>query len=350
MRGKALGWYLLLASVLTMMLSASLHAQETPADDDESVDPEFRQWLQTLIAEARDRGIEERIIRDVLEPVTPIPSVVDDDRSQAEFEESLSEYLERRVTDWRIETGRQRFENHRQLLREITAEYGVPGRFLVAIWGIETNYGNYTGGTDVVRALVTLAYDPRRSDYFRQELFGALRILQEGHIQAQDMQGSWAGAMGQSQFMPSSFLDHAVDHDGDGRRDIWNSEADVLASIANYLRANGWQRGYTWGREVTLPDDFSMARWEQEDFSDSCSVLRHHTVQRPLNAWQADGVRRASGADLPDSDVPAAIVRPDGAEGPAFAVYDNFRAILRYNCANSYGLAVARLADRISGQ
>lgn len=351
MRGKALGWYLLLAVVLNLMLSASLHAQEAQSAEPAAEDPEFRQWLRELIDEARERGIDEAIIEQVLVPVTPIPEVVDNDRSQAEFVETLEEYIERRVTDWRISEGRERMARHRDLLRRVTGEYGVPGRFIVAIWGIETNYGNFTGGTDVVRALATLAYDPRRSDYFRRELFGALRILQEGHVQPGDMQGSWAGAMGQSQFMPSSFLDHAVDFNGDGRRDIWGSEADVFASIANYLDNAGWQSGYTWGREVTLPEDYQqqVGQWQQENFEDSCSVLREHTVQRPLNQWQADGVRRADGSDLPDSDVPASIIQPDGEQGAAFAVYDNFRAILRYNCANSYALAVARLADHFIG-
>lgn len=351
MRGKALpAWYLLLVVVLNMMLSASLHAQES-ADEDESADPEFREWLRDLIGEARERGIDESIIEQVLVPVTPIDSVLSNDRNQAEFVESLSEYLERRVTDWRIETGRERIARHRELLRQVTSEYGVPGRFIVAIWGIETNYGNFTGGTDVVRALATLAYDPRRSDYFRRELFGALEILQQGHIEPADMQGSWAGAMGQSQFMPSSFLDHAVDFDEDGRRDIWGSHADVFASIANYLDNSGWRTGYTWGREVTLPDDYQerARQWRQEDFDDSCSALREHTIQRPLNEWQADGVRRADGSDLPDSEVPASIIQPDGEEGPAFAVYDNFRALLRYNCADNYALAVARLADSFIG-
>lgn len=310
-------------------------------------DAEFQAWLQVLIAEARERGISDRIIEQALIPVTPIPQVVSNDRNQAEFVETLDQYLEKRVTDWRIQNGRTRLTRHSDLLEQVAAEYGVPARIIVAIWGIETNYGNFTGGTDVIRALVTLAYDPRRADYFRRELFSALDILQQGHIDHGSMKGSWAGAMGQSQFMPSSFLSYAVDFDGDGRRDIWTTEADVFASIANYLKNAGWRAGELWGREVTLPSDYHQraSQWSQGDVSYSCSVLRRHTVQMPVTDWQMAGVRRADGAPLPASDIPASVVLPDGEGGRAFLTYPNFRAILRYNCANNYALAVAKLAD-----
>jgi membrane-bound lytic murein transglycosylase B len=317
------------------------------AQSAENVDAEFDQWLQVLISEAQERGISQAIIEQALANVTPIPQVVSNDRNQAEFVETLAQYLEKRVTDWRIQTGRARLAQHRSLLDEIAREYGVPARFIVAIWGIETNYGNFTGGTDVIRALVTLAYDPRRADYFRRELFSALDILQEGHIDHANMKGSWAGAMGQSQFMPSSFLNHAVDYDGDGRRDIWTTEADVFASIANYLKDAGWQPGQRWGRQVSLPPDYQQRadQWSQGEVSYSCSVLRRHTIQQPVDQWQLAGVRQHNGADLPQSDIPGSIVLPDGDAGPAFLTYPNFRAILRYNCANNYALAVATLAD-----
>lgn len=310
-------------------------------------DQDFQVWLQALILEAREAGISESIIEQALVPVTPIPQVVSNDRNQAEFVETLDEYLEKRVTAWRINTGRERLRRHRDLLDQVATEYGVPARVIVAIWGIETNYGSFTGGTDVIRALVTLAYDPRRAAYFRRELMSALQILQDGHIEHANMRGSWAGAMGQSQFMPSSFLNYAVDFDGDGRRDIWTTEADVFASIANYLREAGWQPGQLWGREVRLPGDYhdKAEQWQQGDVSYSCSVLRRHTVQLPLTEWQAAGVQRADGTDLPQSDIAASIILPDGPSGRAFVTYPNFRAILRYNCANNYALAVARLAD-----
>lgn len=314
---------------------------------DESPDPAFQQWLQALIEEARQAGIPESIIEQALVPVTPIPQVVANDRNQAEFVETLAMYLEKRVTAWRINTGRERLARHADILEQVSAQYGVSPRVIVAIWGIETNYGSFTGGTDVIRALVTLAYDPRRAAYFRGELLAALQILKEGHISHPDMKGSWAGAMGQSQFMPSSFRDFAVDFDGDGRRDIWTTEADVFASIANYLAAAGWREGERWGREVQVPADYHAraGQWQQGDTAYSCSVLRRHTVQLPVNEWQMQGVRQINGADLPAADIPASIVFPDGEAGQAFLTYPNFRAILRYNCANNYALAVARLAD-----
>lgn len=336
-----------LVFVMLTLFSITAFPADESANPTTNPDPEFQQWLQTLITEARAAGISESIIEQALIPVTPIPQVVANDRNQAEFVETLAMYLEKRVTDWRINTGRDRLARHADVLEQVSAQYGVSARVIVAIWGIETNYGSFTGGTDVVRALVTLAYDPRRADYFRGELLAALQILQDGHITHADMKGSWAGAMGQSQFMPSSFRDFAVDFDGDGRRDIWTTEADVFASIANYLAGAGWREGERWGREVQLPDDYHARadQWQQADAAHSCSVLRRHTVQLPVNEWQMHGVRQVSGADLPAADIPASIVFPDGAEGQAFLTYPNFRAILRYNCANNYALAVATLAD-----
>ncbi len=311
----------------------------------------FEDWLAIVIAEAREQGIREDIIQQALVPVTPIPQVISNDRSQAEFTETFEQYLEKRVTQWRIDTGRARLAQHRELLEQVGAHYGVEPRFIVAFWGIETNYGNFTGGTDVIRALVTLAYDPRRADYFRRELFSALQILNEGHITHADMKGSWAGAMGQSQFMPSSFVKYAQDFDGDGRRDIWTTPADVFASIAQYLKAAEWRDDQTWGREVQLPADYQAraGEWAQPPAQHSCSVVRHHTQMLPLAQWQQIGVRRIDGSDLPTNDFTASIIQPDGPEGRAFLTYQNFRAILRYNCANNYALSIGHLADRLAG-
>ncbi|MEY3668025.1 MAG: hypothetical protein RL572_1565 [Pseudomonadota bacterium] len=311
----------------------------------------FEDWLAIVVAEAREQGIREDIIQQALVPVTPIPQVISNDRSQAEFTETFEQYLEKRVTQWRIDTGRARLAQHRELLEQVGAHYGVEPRFIVAFWGIETNYGNFTGGTDVIRALVTLAYDPRRADYFRRELFSALQILNEGHIAHADMKGSWAGAMGQSQFMPSSFVQYAQDFDGDGRRDIWTTPADVFASIAQYLKAADWRDDQTWGREVQLPADYQAraSQWLQPPAQHSCSVVRHHTQMLPLAQWQQIGVRRIDGSDLPGNDFLASIILPDGPEGRAFLTYQNFRAILRYNCANNYALSIGHLADRLAG-
>lgn len=334
--------YLLLA-LLSVTISVSSSAQEPQV--------EFQQWLDAVILEARDRGIREDIIGEALTGVTPIPQVVNNDRNQAEFTETFEQYLEKRVTSWRIDTGRARLRENRELLARVGEYYGVDPRFIVAFWGIETNYGSFTGGTDVIRALVTLAYDPRRAAYFRAELFSALEILNEGHISHAQMKGSWAGAMGQSQFMPSSFLQFAQDFDGDGKRDIWNSKADVFASIAQYLKAAQWDDKQTWGREVQLPADYHARaeQWRQPPTEYSCSVLRHHSIQMPLQAWQEIGVRRADGSALPTQDFMASIVLPDGESGRAFITYTNFRAILKYNCANNYALSIGHLADSFIG-
>lgn len=333
----------LLFLVFSVGIHARVHAQEPQI--------EFQDWLAAVIVEAREQGIREEIIEQALGSVTPIPQVISNDRNQAEFTETFEQYREKRVTQWRIDTGRARLREHHELLQRVSAHYGVEPRFIVAFWGVETNFGSFTGGTDVVRALVTLAYDPRRADYFRRELFGALQILNEGHITHADMKGSWAGAMGQSQFMPTSFLRYAEDFDGDGKRDIWNSEADVFASIANYLKGANWRGDQTWGREVSLPADYHAraGQWQQPPTDYSCSVLRNHTVQLPLRDWQEIGVRRADGSDLPGNDFLASIVLPDGESGRAFITYDNFRAILSYNCANNYALSIGHLADRYLG-
>ena len=333
----------IVVAILSLTISVNSLAQEPQI--------EFKDWLATLIVEARERGIREEIIDEALRGVTPIPQVVTSDRNQAEFTETFEQYLEKRVTKWRIDTGRARLQEHHELLARVSEHYGVEPRFIVAFWGIETNYGSFTGGTDVVRALATLAYDPRRADYFRRELFSALEILNEGHISHADMKGSWAGAMGQSQFMPSSFMEFAQDFDGDGRRDIWNSEADVFASIAQYLKAAQWDNEQTWGREIKLPENYlqQASQWEQAPTEYSCSVLRKHTVQRSLQDWQASGVRRADGSDLPSNELMASIVLPDGENGRAFITYGNFRAILKYNCANNYALSIGHLADYFIG-
>ncbi len=333
----------ILLALLALTFGTKGFAQEPQID--------FQEWLTALIVEAREQGVREDIIQQALSAVTPIPQVIDNDRNQAEFKETFEEYLVKRVTPWRIDTGRARLRENRDLLARVGEQYGVDPRFIVAFWGMETNYGSFTGGTDVIRALVTLAYDPRRAAYFRRELLSALQILNEGHISHTDMKGSWAGAMGQSQFMPSSFLQYAQDFDGDGKRDIWNSKADVFASIAQYLKAAEWDDAQTWGREVTLPADYHARaeQWRQPPQEYSCSVLRNHTMQLPLQQWQEIGVRRADGSDLPTNNLVASIVLPDGEDGRAFLTYGNFRAILRYNCANNYALSIGHLADSFSG-
>ena len=241
--------------------------------------------------------------------------------------------------------GRELARQHRTLLARIENKYEVQRRFLLAIWGIETRYGRVTGNVPVFQALATLAWEPRRSLFFRGELFDALTMVSRGHIEASTMTGSWAGAMGQPQFMPSSYLKYAEDFDGDGRRDIWRSTGDALASIANYLEEWNWDDEFTWGREVRVTPA-ARARIAQETTrrADGCYAMRNMTARIPLDDWQQMGVRRIDGRPLPTSDVKAGLVDTDTR---SFLVYENYDAILRYNCAHYYALTVALLADQI---
>jgi membrane-bound lytic murein transglycosylase B len=298
---------------------------------------EFDVWLDGVRTEAAGRGISENIIAVALTGIVPIPRIIELDRAQPEFTLTFEQYLERVVPGSRVAKGRQMLDANRALLDEVGAAYGVQPRFIVALWGIETDFGRLTGGFSVVEALATLAYDGRRSEFFRKELFDALQILNEGHISPAAMTGSWAGAMGQSQFMPSSFLGYAEDYDRDGRRDIWTTKADVFASAANYLASYGWASDQTWGREVRLPAAFDPALIGLE-------------VKRSLTQWQSLGVRRADGSSLPVRDMTGSIVLPDGEGGRAFLVYGNFETILRWNRSTYFGIAVGRLADRIAGR
>jgi membrane-bound lytic murein transglycosylase B len=297
---------------------------------------DFPSWLEGLRQEARAKGIREATLHEALDNLEPIPRIIELDRRQPEFTQTFWRYLDARVTEARIERGRTLLETHRELLDRIEKRYGVQPRFLVAFWGLETNFGDYLGSFPVIGSLATLAYDPRRSDFFRAELLAALSIIDEGSISAPNMLGSWAGAMGQTQFMPSTFVRFAVDADGDGRRDIWFSLPDVFASAANFLSESGWQRDKSWGREVTLPSDFDLE-------------LTGLEVEKSLTAWQVLGVRKSNGEDLPRANIKGSVILPAGRFGPAFLVYNNYHTILQWNRSDLYAIAVGYLADRIAG-
>lgn len=300
----------------------------------------FAEWLDGLKTEARGRGVSDDILRRALPSAAPIKRVIELDRRQPEGTVTYKQYIDRRVSATRITRGRKLLREHGALLAEVGARYGVQPRFIVALWGLETNFGSYTGGFPVVQALATLAWDPRRSRYFRGEALNALDILQQGHITPENMKGSWAGAMGQSQFMPSSFLRYAEDFNGDGRRDIWTSLPDVFASAANYLKNAGWRDDRTWGREVVLPAGFDLSLGNPKP------RLKNG---RSIAQWQALGVRRPGGADLPArGDLTAWIVLPNrGRASPAYMVYSNYRSVLRWNRSNYFGLSVGLLSDRL---
>ena len=296
---------------------------------------DFQIWLGKLRVEAEGKGISQSVLDEALAGIQPIPRVIELDRRQPEFTLTFTQYRDRVVPQSRIKKGRVKYQENRDLLEEIGGKIGVQPRFIVALWGIETDFGRVTGGFKVIPALATLAHDGRRSAFFRKELLNALQILHEGHIAPKEMMGSWAGAMGQSQFMPSSFLAHAVDYDGDGRRDIWTTRPDVFASAANYLAKSGWRADQTWGREVKLPRDFDFA-------------LADLKVRKPIGGWQALGVRQPDGGDLPTRQLSASIVLPEkGKMSPAYLVYSNYRTTLRWNRSTYFALAVGLLSDGI---
>ena len=320
----------LMAGLLALLLPAG-------AATAQSEDARFLAWLEVLRADALAGGISPGILERSLTDVAPIPRIIELDRHQPETTITFEKYQARIVNATRIKNGRARLAKHRALLDEIGERFGVQPRFIVALWGIETNFGQFTGGFPVVDALATLAYDGRRSQYFRGELLKALQILDEGHIAPEEMKGSWAGAMGQAQFMPSSFLNFAHDYNGDGAKDIWNTQEDVFASAANYLKGVGWRDDITWGRKVMLPAGFD-------------ATLISLDVVKPLGDWQQLGVRRTDGSDLPGRNITGSILRPGGENGEAFLVYDNYRAILRWNRSHYFAMAVGQLSDRIAGR
>ncbi|NRA82286.1 MAG: lytic murein transglycosylase [Gammaproteobacteria bacterium] len=331
------------ASVLTVSLSVAASFPSYAAELN------FDQWLKELRIEAADKGISASIIKAALTDIKPYPKAIKSDRAQPEFKRTFVNYSTKRLSDWRINTGIKKRKQHQQLLNKVAKEYGVQPRFILSFWGLETNYGSYTGNNDIIRSLATLAFDKRRAAYFRKELFNALTILDEGHIKLEDMKGSWSGAMGQGQFMPSSFLRFAQDFDGDGKKDIWHNQGDVFASIANYLRHFGWNDQQTWGRQVTLPDN---AKTWLDDVKalkpeKGCRALRVHTDKLTLAQWNDLGIRRLNTGELPNVDLQATLILPDGINGPAFLTYDNYRTILRYNCANSYAITIGLLADKL---
>ena len=296
----------------------------------------FDEWCQKLRVEALNQGIRAEIFDVAFAGVEPIRRVIELDRNQPEFSMTFDQYLSRVISDKRIQEGRQKFSQNQKILAEISQKFGVQSRFIVALWGIETGYGRHTGGFPVIASLATLAFDGRRSSFFRKELLIALNILNKGHITPERMKGSWAGAMGQNQFMPSSFFHRAIDYDGDGKRDIWTSKPDVFASTANYLRASGWRDDITWGRAVLLPDNFDLK-------------LTGRKIKKPIGQWQALGVRLPGGGDLPKRQLNSSIMLPDkGNRRPAFLIYDNFEAILKWNRSDFFAIAVGTLADRIA--
>jgi len=295
----------------------------------------FEKWLGGVHREARQKGVKPATLDVALRGIRPIPRVIALSKRQPEFTLTLDRYLKIVLSNERIEKGRKHYAEHQALLRRVGRAHGVQPQYIVALWGIETKYGAIMGGFPVVGALATLAYQGGRRRFFRSELINALKILDQGHITPDRMVGSWAGAMGQNQFMPSSFLAYAVDGNGDRRRDIWGTLPDVFASSANYLRRVGWRRGESWGREVRLPAGFNRS-------------LVNRRKRISVAAWKRLGVRRTDGGALPTSSIRGRIIMPTRHGGRAFLVYQNFRVIKRWNNSDYFAIAVGMLADRVA--
>lgn len=321
-------------------LTASLRPVPRPAHGAHrvaAVNPRFEVWLGAFQRRAVSQGISQTTLDRALSGVTQDPDIIRRDRNQAEFSKPIWEYLDSAVSDQRIADGRKALERHRRVLDRIEARYGVEKEVVVAVWGLETSFGSFRGSSPTIRSLATLAFDGRRAEFFETQLLAALQILQAGDVRPEAMTGSWAGAMGHTQFMPTSYLEHAVDFDGDGRRDIWSDDpTDALASTAAYLARFGWTKGQPWGVEVRLPAGFDYAQASRD-------------ITRLPSGWAALGVRAADGRAIADHG-PASILLPAGSGGVALMIFGNFSVIERYNGADAYVIGIGHLSDRLAGQ
>jgi membrane-bound lytic murein transglycosylase B len=322
-------------------LSASAQTPQTnsspapAATGDAERDQRFARWVAEFSTTARAAGISEATLQSAFSDIRFLPRVTELDGTQPEFTRAVWDYLDSAVSAQRVARGQDKLLQSRPAIDAAAARYGVPAEILVAIWGMESNYGSNVGDIPTIDALATLGFEGRREAWARGQLLAALKILQNGDIDRAQMVGSWAGAMGQTQFLPSNFLAYAVDADGDGRRDIWGNVPDVMASTANFLASARWQAGQPWGLEVRLPPGFDFALADADE-------------RRPASAWANLGVQSMTGALLP-ALADSAILLPAGARGPAFLVGPNFRTILRYNNSTSYALAVSLLAQALAG-
>ncbi len=297
---------------------------------------DFDTCLVELKQKAKDAGISDQTIDKALGQASYVARVIELDQKQPEFSQSFDNYFTKRVTDWRVQEGRRLLKENRQLLTQLQAKYGVPPQYLMAFWGLETNFGSYKGKMPVIDSLATLACDPRRSEYFTGELLQALKLKQKYQFSNSVMVGSWAGAMGHTQFMPSAYARYGIDGDGDGKADLWNSTQDALSSAANFLQQLGWVEGERWGREVKLPKSFDFKELGPKS-------------KQPLVKWAEAGITKANGQPLSTPDMQASLYLPAGHTGPAFLGYDNFDVIMRWNRSEFYAISVGHLADRING-
>ncbi|MSO49626.1 MAG: lytic murein transglycosylase [Acidobacteria bacterium] len=340
MQSPLRGRWIAAMALVGALVTSGLAQEPRPAQQ-----PDFGAWLEGVRAEAVQRGISAATIDRAFTGLEIEPVVVARDRAQPEQVQSLDAYLKQRLSRRTLASANAMHDKYQAVLTRVEARYGVPRETLVAIWGIESNFGQFTGSRPVITALATLAFDTRRPTLFRAELFHALTILDQGHITIKELKGSWAGAMGQPQFMPSSYLKHAVDFDEDGRADIWNTQPDVFASIANYLKNAGWTKGERWGREVRV-NRAALDRIERQVpmRSSGCRAVKEMTQARPLSQWAKLGVLQANGRPLPTAAMDASLVR---GMKQHFLVYRNYHALIDYNCSNSYAISAGVLSDQV---
>ena len=306
---------------------------------------EFDTWLAGVRTQALAQGVRAETVDAAFAGLEPDPRVLVFDARQPEFVQTFAEYLQARVTPARVASARKYYEQNRAILRAIGARYQVDPQYLVAFWGLESSFGNYQGKYQVIRSLATLAYDPRRQTFFTRELLAALRVLDEGHVPLAEFVGGWAGAMGQNQFMPSSFLNYAQDFDGDGKKNIWGNRQDVWASIAYYLNQNKWQAGKPWGLEVDIARPVDFASVMPASAPGGCRAMRDQTRPQTLAAWAASGVTPRQ--VTPDNGQQYRMVVAEAGERVGYLVGANFNSILSYNCANKYAVSIGLMADRI---
>lgn len=332
--------------ITTLTTSAILSSGITYATNADK--PSFSTYIETLKTEALAKGYSQQIINSSFANVKFHKRAIKADKSQPENVETLDTYLPKRVPQWKVDRARNLYKKHKELLTKVGEKYNVQPRFIVALWGLETNFGKIMGNYNVISALSTMAYEGRREVFFKKQLWAALTILEEGHITIDNMKGSWAGAMGQNQFMPTSFVSYAVDGDGDGKKDIWGNNADVFSSMANYLKKEGWNNNLTWGRQVKLPVNFDTTLAIPKNTGSRSKWLKAWSkTEKSLSQWQALGIRRADGRNLPAVDVTAALVFPDDAKGRAYLAYDNYKSLMHWNLSYYFVSSVGHLSDRI---
>ncbi len=321
----------IIAIITATLLTATFFARSAHAES-------FQVWQQGFKVKAVAAGVSPEWFEKAMQGVEPIERVIELDGKQPEHKITFEQYKKNVISQTRIDKGRKLYKQHYNELKDLEKIYGVAPQYVIALWGIETNFGGYTGGFQVIDSLATLAWDGRRRAFFEKELINALKISQDGHISLKNMKGSWAGAMGQNQFMPSSFLAYAVDSNNDGKRDIWTDTSDVFASTSNYLKTNGWTAGEKWGRQVYLTKPIAKS-------------LTGPKIKKSLSFWKELGVQTLTGKPLPTVDgMMASLVQPDGPEGPSYLAYNNYQSIMHWNRSTYFATSVGLLADLIAKQ